>query len=335
MQRIGCLSEKLYSFENLLSAYRSACRGDDRKIKSAEFFFGLEYNISDLKADLEAGRWKPGRYKRFRIHDPKERLITSAPFQDRVVHHALINCLEPVYEKRFYFHSYATRKGKGTHRAVLAAQKFLRAEEFYFKSDIQKYFETVDSSILLRILCRKIKDAGILKLTEQILYHENDQGRGMPIGNLTSQFLANVYLNELDVFIKEKLRIRHYIRYMDDFVLFDEKMKLREAAKLIEEFIESELRLKLNKKSTFFNKRENGLSFLGKRIYPAVIRIRQENLKRSIRKLKLRKYEFENNVISEERFASSLNSFLGSMLYFQKNKSQILRRVYDFNSLGQ
>lgn len=276
----------LCSFENLYQAYRQARRGKRGKPGVASFEFNQEAELLGLQDELLAERWQPGAYHSFFIHDPKRRLISAAPFRDRVVHHALCNLIEPVWERRFIFDSYANRVGKGTHRALQRCQEFARRYPYVLQCDLEQYFPSIDHVILLEILARQVADPQILSLIERILASgigvldqvyqmcwfpgddlwERLRPRGLPIGNLTSQFWANVYLNSFDHFIKRELRCPAYLRYVDDFVLFaTDKPSLWRWKSAIEQRLAG-LRLTLHPPQVF--PVETGIPFLGFRIYP-------------------------------------------------------------------
>ncbi|MDM8550051.1 reverse transcriptase/maturase family protein [Desulfobacterales bacterium HSG2] len=314
MKRKGYLFEEIITFENLYEAFRKAYSGSGRTGETCRFNFNLENELLQLKTEIETERYKPARYRYFKIFDPKERQISVAPFRDRVVHHALVRVIEPVFERSFIFDSYATRVGKGTHRAVERAQKFLRKNFWYLKTDVEKYFDSVDHDILLKLIRRKIKDEKVIRLTEKIIRNSDRSrdlahGKGLPVGNLTSQFFANVYLDPLDHFIKDRLGVKCYIRYMDDMVISsDSKDDLRDLLKIKETFLAENLELRLNPKATRLNNCLHGLPFLGFMIFPNLKRIRKENLKRVKKRLRQRKNEFEAGIITEEQFAMSVRS---------------------------
>ncbi|MBP7552460.1 MAG: group II intron reverse transcriptase domain-containing protein [Spirochaetes bacterium] len=312
MKRINNLFENFISFDNILLAYKNAFKGTNKNRETLSFHFNCENEIIKLIEELKTGSYKPSPYRKFIITDPKERIISVAPFRDRVIHHSLVNIIEPIFEKRFYFHSYACRKDKGVHKAVKQAQTYLKTNKWYFKSDISKYFASVDHQILFDILKSKIKDKEILDLLYKIIINGDDTGKSLPIGNLTSQFFANVYLDILDHFVKEELQVKAYVRYMDDFVLFDnDKEKLKLLKQKISGFIHNRLALSLKEKSTFLNQRLNGLNFLGRRIFPVTIRIKRENLKRCLKKLESREKEYQNGVIDDKQYVQSVNSLMG------------------------
>jgi RNA-directed DNA polymerase len=221
MKRIGTLFDGVTSYDTLLLASRRAMRGCGRTAVTCRFFYDLESELLRLQEELKSGIYRPGAYRYFTVRDPKERLIAVAPFRDRVVHHAVVHVLTPIYERVFIHDSYATRAGKGTHVAVLRAQQFLRKWPWYLKADIARYFDSVDHDIMMAMLERKLKDASLIYLIDRIVRNASAPDKGLPIGNLTSQFLANVYLDPLDHEIKDHMGVHGYIRYMDDFVVFD------------------------------------------------------------------------------------------------------------------
>ena len=310
MKRIGNLFEQFIAFPNLLQAYYKARKGIRRNQENSFFFVNLEAELLQLQEELQNLTYAPQPYRYFQIYDPKERTISVAAFRDRVVHHALVNVLEPIYEKRFIHDSYATRKGKGTHAAILKAQKMLREHSWFLKSDVDKYFESISQERLLAILAHKIKDKQLLDITARIIRNGGSQGYGLPIGNLTSQFFANVYLNELDSFVKKELKVKRYIRYMDDFVLFaPNKQVLKIQLQAIQQFLVTDLELRLKSSATFVNQASNGLTFLGKRIYPQMIRLARPNLVRMLRRMSIREQEWKQGEINEETYLDSMNSY--------------------------
>ncbi len=239
--------EQICSWDNLLLAYRKAAKGKRGHANVAAFEHRLEDNLTLLHEELSAQTFRPGRYTSFYIHEPKRRLISAAPFRDRVAHHALCNVIEPIFERSFISGSYANRIGKGTHRALQRVQGLARRYRYVLQCDIRQFFPSIDHAILRAELARKIHDDRTMGLVERILrsgagvlseqyemaYFPGDdlfalnRPRGLPIGNLTSQFWANCYLNPFDHFVKRELRCRGYVRYVDDFLLFsDDKQGL-------------------------------------------------------------------------------------------------------------
>ena len=290
MQRVGKLKESFLSFENLYAAYKKAYRGT-KNYQAYAFAFDADRELLKLKQELTDGTYEPGNYNYFTIKEPKERIIAVSPFRDRVVHHALVNVIEPIYEKRFIFDSYATRKEKGTHKAIARAQYFLRKNGRYLKMDVRKYFDSIDHSVLNVILQRKIKDPYILDLCGKIIAKGGSGIKGLPIGNLTSQFFANVYLDVFDHYIKDDLKVKGYVRYMDDFCIFDpNKETLKEQRDKIKIYLSEKLRLEVKESATLINGKLHGLPFLGVRIFPGIIRLITENFNRSYKKFKTRQW---------------------------------------------
>ena len=213
MKREDNLFEKICNIQNLHESYYKASK---RKRQSAEYLGfrqNAEKKLEELRQDLLQENYTAAAYRQFTIIDPKERIISAAPFKDRIVHHAIINVLEPVFERQFIYHTYACRKGKGTHAAARYAFKCAGHSEYFLKLDVRKYFDSIDHRVLKSLLCRIIKDTRCLELLFSVIdsyiscYSELDSvSRGLPIGNLTSQFFANLYLSPLDHFVLEQLK---------------------------------------------------------------------------------------------------------------------------------
>jgi retron-type reverse transcriptase len=279
---------QLCSFENLWLAWRRARRGKSTRVQVIRFEAELEENLLALQAALEDDTYQPGAYTNFWTHEGKRRKISAAPFPDRVVHHALCKVLEPLYERRFIHDSYACRIGKGTHRALDRCTYFARRYPFVLQCDVARFFPSVDHEVLRGILGRALRDERTLGLIDRILRNGlgilDEQAlqvwfpgddllaplrpRGLPIGNLTSQFWANVYLNELDQYVKRELKVDGYVRYADDFLLFGErKAGLWEQRARVIQFLAG-LRLSPNHHSFQVFPVRAGIDFLGFRVYP-------------------------------------------------------------------
>lgn len=316
MRRTGDLKESFLSFENLYSGYKKAFKAT-KNYSACKFTFNLDKELLLLRQELSTCAYMPRDYRYFIIQDPKKREISIADFRDRVVHHSLVNILELVYEKRFIHDSYATRKGKGTHRAIAKAQQCLTQNRWYLKMDVRKYFDSISHEILNDIIARTIKDPFILNLCAVIITKGGDGITGLPIGNLTSQFFANVYFDIFDHFIKEQLRVKHYVRYMDDFCVFsDDKEYLKNIRKEVTDFLNNKLRLEIKDKATLINNRLHGMPFLGVRIFPNLIRYRKENFNRSFKKLKTREWEYANGYIDYETYSSSMQSLTAHLTHY-------------------
>ncbi len=293
MKRFGGLFDQVVAFENLIAAARRAGRAKARSVEVAGYLCDLEVEALTLQRELLAGAYRPGAYRAFTITDPKERQITVAPFRDRVLHHAVCGVMEPYLERLFIHDSYACRRGKGTLRAVARAQQFCRRNEHFLKLDVRSFFHSVAHDVLLELLWRRFKDRPLLALLEVVIRHPVPNclpGRGMPIGNLTSQHFANYYLNALDQYVVNTLHPDGYVRYMDDLVLFaGDKDLLWQQRGQIEAFMAERLQLQLKHEATRLAPVRQGLPFLGRRIYPRLVRIRRENLRRSLRRWRQRR----------------------------------------------
>lgn len=311
------LFDRIVSFENLLPAYKKAAKGCRKTTEVSRFNFFLEKELLQLNNELSNGKYRPASYRYFTIFDPKKRTIAVAPFRDRVVHHAIINIIEPIFEKGFIFDSYASIKNKGTHKAVKRAQTFMRRRPWYVKADIEQFFDSIDHKTLINRVKRKIKDKKALSLMETVVQKAANPCTGLPIGNLTSQFFANLYLDEFDHYIKDQLGIKCYLRYMDDFVIFGWSRK--QCEKRIEKadfFLKHDLGLTLKQRVTYIAESSRGLSFLGMRVYPGTIRVRSENKRRSIKRIYRNQRKWKGRKLSEHAFAASLESVMAHLTYF-------------------
>jgi len=290
MKRHGQLMPKIADADNLRLAFWKAAKGKRGKADCQTFQARLDENLATLGAELRAGEVPVGDYHYFKVRDPKERLICAATFRERVLHHAVMNVCEPVLERAAVFDSYACRKGKGRVRAVARAQGYARTYRWFVKMDIRKYFDSIHQATLRELLSRKFKDPVLLGVFDRILasYH-TAPGRGLPIGNLTSQHFANFYLGPLDRFLKEELRRVAYVRYMDDFVVWgDSGSELRAVCERVRLFLEAELKLEL-KANTAINRTAFGMDFLGYRLFPGTVRLARRSKVRFSRKF--RRYE--------------------------------------------
>lgn len=296
MKRTGNLFEHITGFNNLRAAYLKAVKG--KRLSNVALIFDLktDENLCRIKKELESGEYKIGKYRQFKIYDPKERLITAARFEDRIVHHAIMNVLEPVFERQFIFHTYACRKEKGTHKAVQYAFKKAGICKYFLKLDVRKYFDSIPHKKLKELLFRIIKDKKCLALLFEIIdsYTVSD-GRGLPIGNLTSQFFANYYLSPLDHFVLEKLKPKGYARYMDDIAVFsDSKSELKDILAEMQKFIEP---FSLLFKPPVINSCRNGVPFLGFSVSDKRISLLNRTRRRKMRKARRLVYEFNQGLI--------------------------------------
>jgi retron-type reverse transcriptase len=322
---------QICNFENLYLAWRSARCGKRNRQAVADFEFNLEHNLLELQRELLTHTYQPGGYHNFYIREPKRRLVSAAPFRDRVVHHALCNVIEPIWEARFIHHSYACRVGKGTHKAINQCQQWIRQYRYAFQGDIVKYFPSIDHPILRGLLANKIADRETLWLVDQLLdsgagiqvdeapqtlFPGDDlftllRPRGLPIGNLTSQFWANVYLNELDQFVKQELKCAAYLRYMDDFVLFcDDKAQLHAWKTAVRGYLASSLRLSLHPKKSLVYHVKVGVDFCGFRIYPTHRRLRKSSIRRFVQRFRRQREAYHRGELSLTEINTSVQCWV-------------------------
>ncbi len=306
------LIDKIVDIDNIRNAYLKAVRGGNRyTIGHLKFKENLEANLYNLQQSLINGSYTHGSYHTFLVHEPKERLIKSLPFKDRVVQHAINNILEPIFEKVFYSFSFACRKTKGTHNGVKMTQSKIRHLEkhgavYYLKMDFSKYFHSINRGVLFNGIENKISDPKVLTLLKKF---GDEKGVGIPIGNLLSQLFANVYGHIFDRFIKTKLKARHYFRYMDDTVILSNcKDELIRYQRQLEIF--SRLFMKLKFSKWFINSMAKPLNFLGYRINASYKLIRKDSVVRAKRKIK--KYIALNEIAKLNKFLASWSGHLRS-----------------------
>ena len=286
----NCFYEKL-TFEKMLEAHYSAVKNKRTKREIFLYELDLENNIINLMEDIRNKKYHLGKYREFKVYEPKERIIKSLPYRDRIVHQWYIEeFIKPFFTKRFIEDSYACIENKGSHKASCKIQKYMRIMKrkygnyYIIKCDVKKYFYNIDKNILLSILKDSISDHALLDFTEVLLQDNSDVG--IPIGNYTSQYFANIYLNELDHYVKEQLRLKYYVRYMDDFViLIEDKEHAKEAYHLIEKFLSEHLKLELNKKSRYYPNKF-GCNFCGYVIYETHILLRKRFKKKAKKNIK-------------------------------------------------
>lgn len=327
MKRYGNLWNQVTSFENLLLASQKAQRGKRFRDNVLEFNNRLEDNLLQIQQELRSYSYIPGQYRTFEIFDPKPRIISAAPYRDRVVHHALCNVIVPLIEATFIYDSYANRTGFGTHRSLRRFTQFCRSSRYVLQCDIRKYFPSIDHEILKAQLHRKIKCQPTQWLINLIIDNSNIQDspffyfpgdellapctrrKGLPIGNLTSQFFANVYLNSFDHFVKEQLGARKYLRYVDDFAIFsDDRAFLLNARDAIATYLET-LRLTLHPIKTQVTETRFGASFVGFRVLKTHIRVRSDNLRRAKHRIQHLLIRHGQNRIRKADVLNSLTSW--------------------------
>lgn len=342
------LYERVCSFENLHAAFRKAAKGKGLRADCAAFSYGRERELLRLQEELQSGTYRHGAYREFTVHDPKLREVKAARFRDRVVHHALCGVIEPIFEARFLPESFACRKGKGTLAALDACRRLVRRfpDGCVLKADVSKFFHTVDHEILLDLLRRKIADEKVMRLCAEILASSEDsrfrgyfpgddralsrgsaasgsrrraadlfalaRPTGIPIGNLTSQLFANIYLHELDRFVKMELRHGAYLRYMDDVLIFGPgKRGLWEALSSIEDFLARRLRLRPHPVKRTVSPVRCGVDWVGYRVLPDAVRLRRRNIFRFRARCRRLRALYRAGRISIRSVRDSIASFLG------------------------
>ncbi|WMP17279.1 reverse transcriptase domain-containing protein [Thiothrix lacustris] len=330
MKRLGYLWDSIVTFDNLLLAYRKARRGKRSRDEVALFALNLEKELFQIQEALLNQTYQPGTYRLFILYERKPRQISAAPFRDRVVHHALMNVVEPLLDKRFIADSYACRQGKGVHLAVQQYQQWAKRYAYTLKLDVARYFPSVDHAILKQQIAQHIKDPQVLWLFDTILDHSPpfppaplvyfpgddlftpvERRTGIPIGNLTSQFLANLYLDGLDHFIKQELRADAYLRYVDDAILLsNSKPQLHAWQQAITGYLER-LRLRVHPaKANIFTVYE-GVDVLGYRVFPGFRQLRNDNGHRFTRKLRGFARAYAQGRMDWEDFNPSVQSWIG------------------------
>ena len=312
---------ELYSIRNLVFAFQKTKKEKTKKRYVKRFKKNFRGNILKLREELVNKSYNPYPLKTFILRDPKTRKINKSAFRDRIVHHALINIIKYSFEKNFIYDSHANQIGKGTLKAIERFDKFKRKVSrnntrkcFILKADIKHYFEEINHDILMNIIENKIGDKDVLWLIK-IIIHNKTMGRkkikGMPLGNLTSQFFANVYLNELDQFAKHKLKTKYYIRYVDDFViLHNSKDQLKKWKNEIGVFLKEKLELELHPNKSQILKLKRGIKFLGFRIFNHHKLLRKSNMEHFERKLNQMRIMLEENLLDREEIVEKLEGWL-------------------------
>jgi len=293
MKRENNLVLSIADPDNLRLAFWKARMAKDSKMEVADFRISLDKNLLLLRNELLSGNVQVGNYHYFTIYDPKERKICAAEFRERVLHHALMNVCHANFEKYQISDSYASRIGKGTYAALERAAAFQKKYKWFLKLDVRKYFDSIDHEVLKSMLLKRYKDQALLQVFFQIIdSYQSVAGKGLPIGNLTSQYFANHYLAFADHHIKEKMQVPAYVRYMDDMVIWaDDKNLLLRIGYEFQSFLESELSLTL--KPFCLNSTVKGLPFLGYVLFPATTLLNNRSCKRF--KIKLKQYTYKLN----------------------------------------
>jgi retron-type reverse transcriptase len=329
------LFPRVTAWDNLWEAYRKAAQGKRGRPPAAAFEFGLADRLVALQTTLRDGSYRPGAYRHFVIHEPKRRLISASPFPDRVVHHALCNVIEPLFELRFHPHSYANRTGKGTHQAIDQLQTYTRRYRYALRLDVVQHFPSLDHAILKETLFSIIHDMPVRHLIEVIInsgqgvltdeyemvYFPGDslldrlRPRGLPIGNLTSQFWSNCYLNGLDWFVTRELGCRAYVRYVDDFALFaDSKTVLWQWKAAITRFLAG-LRLTVHEAAAQVTPVTNGIPWLGFVVFPTHRRLKGRHVTRFRQRLEQNISLYREGMISFAELDASIQGWINHVRY--------------------
>ncbi len=329
MKTVRNVYQKITSFSVLYQSYLKARLGKRDRDYVIHFSKHLEENMLELRNDLRNYTYQTGPYSQFAIYEPKERIITAASFRDRIVHHAVVDTLEPFIDPTFIEDSYACRKGKGTHKAIDRCQQLLKRYDWVLKCDIRKYFPSIDHKILKANLKRRIQDKSVLWLLDLMIdesppqepalyYYKGDdlftpleRKKGIPIGNLTSQFFANLMLDPLDRFIKHELQIKGYVRYMDDFILFsNSKSQLFDARRGILDKLSS-LRLQIHPKKQDIFPSKQSVPFLGFRIFKDYRKLLRNNVDSFSIRAKHQWYQVGRHELSYDELRTSLIAWIG------------------------
>ncbi len=327
------LFERISNPEALFEAWDEFKKGKGNKPDILQFEQNLEQNIFQLHRDLRDKTYVHEEYKGFFISDPKRRHIHKASVRDRVLHHAIFKALNPIFEPTFIPTSFSCRIGKGTHKGVEAVEHMLRQESknythacYALKCDVKKFFDSIDHNILLTILARKIRSADTMWLLQRVIEgYQNNPGdgrvRGVPIGNLTSQLFANIYLGELDQYMKHTLKVKKYARYTDDFIVVSQDSPYLKGLLIpIEDFLKQELKLELHPEKVMIRKVTQGVDFLGYVVFPHHILLRKRTKRRIERKLAEKILLCKSGNLSKESLVQSWNSYCGVLSHANTHK---------------
>jgi retron-type reverse transcriptase len=345
MKRFGNLWPAITDFDNLLAAARKAQQGKRFRGNVLAFNFALERELFTLQSELRHQTYQPGAYRTFEVRDPKPRIISAAPYRDRVVHHALCNVVMPLLEKSLISDTYANRVGYGTHKALQRFTHLARSHRYCLQCDIQKYFPSIDHEILKALIRQKIKCPETLWLIDTIIDASNEQQpvleyfpgddlltpvqrrKGLPIGNLTSQSFANLYLSPFDHFVKRQLKLKHYLRYVDDFAAFsDDKQELADARVAMEAYLAT-LRLKMHPIKSQLFETCYGANFVGFRVLPDRIRVRNDNLRRARRRMQQLQQDYATGLITLKPLVQRIQSWEAHLMHGDTHR--LRRKIFD------
>ncbi len=327
------------SLTNLFDAWNEFKRGKRKKKDVSQFELRLEENLFELHEELRSKTYRHGPYEDFYVCDPKRRHIHKASVRDRVMHQALFRVLYKVFDKHFIYDSYSSRNDKGTHKGVSRLNGVIRKVSknwkkttWVLKCDVRKFFDSIDHEILRKLIVQRVDDEDILWFIDIIFdSFEKDKGKGLPLGNVTSQLFANIYLNELDQFAKHILKAKYYFRYCDDFVIVhNDRSFLEGVVKKIEQFLKNNLQLVLHPNKVEIRKVSQGIDFLGYVILPHAIVLRTKTKRRISRKIKEGAVAYNKKKISQITFQSMINSYLGVFSHVRAKKvTDYLRKIIE------
>lgn len=333
-KRVNNIFLQKVKFRKVYEAYRRASILKHKNKEVILFEMDLAQNLYGILKDLYFQKYRPGIYRKFTVYEPKKREIMALPFRDRVVQQWYVEeFIRPIFIPKLIVDTYACIPGRGLHHAVQKLQLYmqkmkLQYDDYYIlKCDVSKFFNNIHKDILYKLVARKVKDPYFLECTKHILF-DGTYKIGIPIGNYTSQFFANIYLNELDHYVKEKMRIKYYVRYMDDFILLlPSKEEAIKAKTEIEYFLKEKLKLSLNKKTNYF-KNKQGVSFCGYHIYINKIVLLNQNRKKIYKRVRHWNYLYSKGELNLFEAAQSLIAWEGharianSYGYIQKIKKK-------------
>ena len=322
MKRHGKLFSQITDLENIRQAFLDAKRGKKKKNAIRRCEDNLDLVCKQIQEMLITKAFRTSAYRTMFIYVPKKRQIFDLPFYpDRIIHHALMRVIEPIWQGLFISNSFACISGRGIHSGSRKTMEYTRSYKYCLKMDIRKFYPSVDHDVLFSIVQKKIKCPDTLWLLKDIIYSVPD-GKNVPIGNYTSQWLGNLYLNELDQFLKHEHHVQAYLRYCDDFCIFhDDKKYLGRMAKIIEEFLASNLKLTLSKCDLFPVSR--GVDFLGYRHFPDHVLLRKSTATRMKRRLNKLPELLARLIISPEQYRSTLASITGWMKWANSRNLQL------------
>lgn len=331
MKRVGNLMDQIADYDNIQLAFVKSSRGKQAKQEVVEFRNNYDENIIDIRKSLLSGDIQVGNYSYFKIYDPKERLICAASFRERVIHHAIMNVCHQYFDRNLIYDTYATRIGKGVYKALEKAKHAASKYQYVAKLDFRKYFDSIDHEVLKEKLARLFKDKRLLSVFYKIIdSYSVVEGKGVPIGNLTSQYFANYYLSALDHNVKEVINVPVYLRYMDDILVMDnDRAELKNHVRYIQEY--SDINLKLRLKEPIYRNANTGTPFLGYVVKPYRLQLNGRSKKRFREKVNRYSKCFERGLMCEDEFQRHLLPLLAFTSYandkaFQKATTEGINR---------